>query len=91
MVTRVMTTSDIVIEADVVTQRDSSFVKKAWFVYDPNPHGDPEQRTIRVVRIELPLDKLGQAEYDHLIEQAEEKRYDDLADEFSYTKERDLR
>jgi hypothetical protein len=55
------------IEAEV--DRDG-LIFKAWLLYDPDPHGDIEQREIRTVRIPLDPNLIGDAEAEHLIEQS---------------------
>jgi hypothetical protein len=70
-VTYEVTTSDIIIEAEVVVDTYGATIARAWFVYDPEPSQGDVKRASRLVKIPVEPRRLGRLECEHLIEQAE--------------------
>jgi hypothetical protein len=66
------TTSEVTLEARVLCRADAApEIVQAWLVYDPDPHGPIEEKDGRRIMIAFPVEAIGKAEAEHLIEQAE--------------------
>jgi len=74
MIYREQTTSDCWIEGTVCVVVEGEGVDakvlEAELCYDPDPHGDVDARENRLVRFPIATSALGNAEIEHLIEQA---------------------